>query len=104
MVFPPLTITARAAALLGPSTALSPTSTGREDTARPDRVRPRNRSEAHTSELQSLMRISYAVFCLQTKQNLGILPDIAVLVSKAILLTNYVIYALHIPEQYVKMI
>src|SRR3546814_2021261 len=24
------------------------------------------RSEAHTSELQSLMRISYAVFCLQT--------------------------------------
>src|SRR3546814_3108458 len=24
-----------------------------------------NRSEAHTSELQSLMRISYAVFCLQ---------------------------------------
>src|SRR3546814_1575936 len=27
-----------------------------------------NRSEEHTSELQSLMRISYAVFCL-TKQN-----------------------------------
>src|SRR3546814_10981030 len=26
------------------------------------------RSEEHTSELQSLMRISYAVFCLQTKQ------------------------------------
>src|SRR3546814_2361009 len=25
-----------------------------------------NRSEEHTSELQSLMRISYAVFCLQT--------------------------------------
>src|SRR3546814_10634961 len=25
------------------------------------------RSEAHTSELQSLMRISYAVFCLQQK-------------------------------------
>src|SRR3546814_9521051 len=25
------------------------------------------RSEAHTSELQSLMRISYAVFCLQKK-------------------------------------
>src|SRR3546814_3892965 len=25
------------------------------------------RSEAHTSELQSLMRISYAVFCLKTK-------------------------------------
>src|SRR3546814_10813556 len=25
-----------------------------------------HRSEAHTSELQSLMRISYAVFCLKT--------------------------------------
>src|SRR3546814_1366650 len=28
-----------------------------------------NRSEEHTSELQSLMRISYAVFCLKTKRN-----------------------------------
>src|SRR3546814_10416509 len=28
----------------------------------------RLRSEEHTSELQSLMRISYAVFCLQQKQ------------------------------------
>src|SRR3546814_3173120 len=27
------------------------------------------RSEEHTSELQSLMRISYAVSCLQTKTN-----------------------------------
>src|SRR3546814_3131720 len=27
------------------------------------------RSEEHTSELQSLMRISYAVFCLQKKNN-----------------------------------
>src|SRR3546814_6992284 len=27
------------------------------------------RSEEHTSELQSLMRISYAVFCLKTKNN-----------------------------------
>src|SRR3546814_5603021 len=26
-----------------------------------------NRSEEHTSELQSLMRISYAIFCLKTK-------------------------------------
>src|SRR3546814_4882020 len=29
----------------------------------------RNRSEEHTSELQSLMRISYAVFCLKKKTN-----------------------------------
>src|SRR3546814_6169715 len=28
------------------------------------------RSEEHTSELQSLMRISYAVFCLKTKTRL----------------------------------
>src|SRR3546814_6527971 len=27
----------------------------------------KKRSEEHTSELQSLMRISYAVFCLKTK-------------------------------------
>src|SRR3546814_1368062 len=33
------------------------------DLTRPGLVR---RSEEHTSELQSLMRISYAVFCLQT--------------------------------------
>src|SRR3546814_4112588 len=32
------------------------------------------RSEEHTSELQSLMRISYAVFCLKKKTNKVILP------------------------------
>src|SRR3546814_4013235 len=31
------------------------------------KVRPNVRSEEHTSELQSLMRISYAVFCLKKK-------------------------------------
>src|SRR3546814_7527551 len=31
------------------------------------RARPWPRSEEHTSELQSLMRISYAVFCLKKK-------------------------------------
>src|SRR3546814_4411834 len=36
----------------------SPTDRGRSDAAR---------SEEHTSELQSLMRISYAVFCLKKK-------------------------------------
>src|SRR3546814_5110265 len=30
---------------------------------------PLPRSEEHTSELQSLMRISYAVFCLKKKNN-----------------------------------
>src|SRR3546814_6309632 len=32
------------------------------------RSRDRLRSEEHTSELQSLMRISYAVFCLNNKK------------------------------------
>src|SRR3546814_1306194 len=41
---------------------------------RPLRARPSFfptavRSEEHTSELQSLMRISYAVFCLKKKNN-----------------------------------
>src|SRR3546814_6935949 len=30
-------------------------------------IRRKSRSEEHTSELQSLMRISYAVFCLKKK-------------------------------------
>src|SRR3546814_15943659 len=34
-----------------------------------DHVRRQRRSEEHTSELQSLMRISYAVFCLKKKKN-----------------------------------
>src|SRR3546814_5217570 len=32
------------------------------------------RSEEHTSELQSLMRISYAVFCLKKKKNPNTTP------------------------------
>src|SRR3546814_2388635 len=39
---------------------------GRGDTAMHDEIR--TRSEEHTSELQSLMRISYAVFCLTKKK------------------------------------
>src|SRR3546814_2669077 len=33
------------------------------------------RSEEHTSELQSLMRISYAVFCLKKKKKKNITPN-----------------------------
>src|SRR3546814_3903079 len=33
------------------------------------------RSEEHTSELQSLMRISYAVFCLKKKKKIRINPN-----------------------------
>src|SRR3546814_6147663 len=36
------------------------------DTGRADRAH--DRSEEHTSELQSLMRITYAVFCLKKKK------------------------------------
>src|SRR3546814_6229506 len=35
----------------------------------PDTQPANRRSEEHTSELQSLMRISYAVFCLKKKTN-----------------------------------
>src|SRR3546814_4741807 len=37
--------------------------------ASPRQQNPKHRSEEHTSELQSLMRISYAVFCLKKKKN-----------------------------------
>src|SRR3546814_10513146 len=35
--------------------------------SRPSHLRLSTRSEEHTSELQSLLRISYAVFCLKKK-------------------------------------
>src|SRR5213075_3348017 len=42
----------------------------RRPDARPSRgPRPRGRSEEHTSELQSRLVISYAVFCLKKKKN-----------------------------------
>src|SRR3546814_10577632 len=40
----------------------------RQDHRRSDRSTAGQRSEEHTSELQSLMRISYAVFCLKKKK------------------------------------
>src|SRR3546814_2156519 len=39
------------------------------------KVGPEIRSEEHTSELQSLMRISYAVFCLKKKTNKNTKPQ-----------------------------
>src|SRR3546814_1573363 len=41
--------------------------TGHGRTGLNGRTSVRTRSEEHTSELQSLMRISYAVFCLKNK-------------------------------------
>src|SRR3546814_4818149 len=42
---------------------------GKRGKLRHDPSPQRRRSEEHTSELQSLMRISYAVFCLTHKNN-----------------------------------
>src|SRR3546814_10058438 len=39
-----------------------------DDAGIPLTLRMQDRSEEHTSELQSLMRISYAVFCLKKKK------------------------------------
>src|SRR3546814_7460152 len=59
------------ASLLGPQTDLDLTARLAERKADLDgRVSSDAfRSEEHTSELQSLMRISYAVFCLNKKKN-----------------------------------
>src|SRR3546814_8795858 len=53
---------------------------GRKGTSQPARIArsacgaESRRSEEHTSELQSLMHISYAVFCLQKKKKYTITP------------------------------
>src|SRR3546814_4325135 len=59
--------------------ATLPASTGdsESETATLERSATRNssaRSEEHTSELQSLMRISYAVFCLKKKTKIKTTP------------------------------
>src|SRR3546814_1321124 len=46
---------------------------------RMDGVAQRSRSEEHTSELQSLMRISYAVFCLKKKKHYDFLHCVLLL-------------------------
>src|SRR3546814_1063333 len=47
---------------------------------------PADRSEEHTSELQSLMRISYAVFCLKKKKKTTTITN-----ERAKLLTHHTI-------------
>src|SRR3546814_4822075 len=47
----------------------------------------RPRSEEHTSELQSLMRISYAVFCL--KKNILLLLFVTILITLICLLCHF---------------
>src|SRR3546814_3648596 len=57
--------------LIAPSRARAAPTAARSRRApgRPAKPTRGGRSEEHTSELQSLMRISYAVFCLKTKKN-----------------------------------
>src|SRR3546814_3238214 len=57
------------AGLQAPEASLS-FAQGSHDFESLDRGIGRGRSEEHTSELQSLMRISYAVFCLTKKKNI----------------------------------
>src|SRR3546814_5035758 len=52
----------------------------RRDDRRPRRCQAR--SEEHTSELQSLMRISYAVFCLKKKKTQQYRADISTVEGK----------------------
>src|SRR3546814_7964300 len=59
----------RAAAVLGAGD-------GRERDGRHPLAGPHRRSEEHTSELQSLMRISYAVFCLKKKKSKNVVPHV----------------------------
>src|SRR3546814_3805906 len=56
------------------------------------RVNGEDRSEEHTSELQSLMRISYAVFCLKKKKTktTNTMRDTVIFIDKyiAVILNN----------------
>src|SRR3546814_6177435 len=61
----------------------------------PDGASPmkNRRSEEHTSELQSLMRISYAVFCLKKKKNTNKKKHLSTTVN-----TNYVTDRISTPQ------
>src|SRR3546814_16907717 len=54
--------------VLGADGDRPPRSAARPDRREREHDSGRERSEEHTSELQSLMRISYAVFCLKKKK------------------------------------
>src|SRR3546814_3899963 len=62
----PLPSTLRPLTTMSPPSMVSSALMQRRKVDLPD---PDGRSEEHTSELQSLMRISYAVFCLKKKTN-----------------------------------
>src|SRR3546814_4511345 len=64
----------RAARLVGRPTHAGAADAGGAFPRRGSAVAGGGRTEEHTSELQSLMRISYAVFCLKKKTTIHILP------------------------------
>src|SRR3546814_7835651 len=57
--------------------------------ARPLHRSRSRRSEEHTSELQSLMRISYAVFCLKKKKKIPQQLDTTKLIDKKHMTEHY---------------
>src|SRR3546814_10715979 len=57
----------------------------------------RRRSEEHTSELQSLMRISYAVFCLKKKTILTLITCMDS-IRESNRQNNYIYFAPHFPR------
>src|SRR3546814_8575550 len=60
----------------------------------------RVRSEEHTSELQSLMRISYAVFCLKKKRQKNRVPYIKERTSSLIIATNDLYIIIYVDHRY----
>src|SRR3546814_8156781 len=68
------------------------------------RTGPKRRSEEHTSELQSLMRISYAVFCLKKKKineqkSVTALQHTQKTQNNCIYIDNNKVYITHITNQ-----
>src|SRR3546814_1312864 len=62
-------------------------------TVHPPKISQRlaDRSEEHTSELQSLMRISYAVFCLKKKMNILCYTSTTVIYDSILALCKYIV-------------
>src|SRR3546814_3078482 len=54
------------------------------------------RSEEHTSELQSLMRISYAVFCLKKKKNTSRLKNLSNIRTKTTCPLQLLLLTIHV--------
>src|SRR3546814_3197467 len=68
-LFPYTTLFRSSPARRGPDRATTASSSRAKRRRRRLRLRPSPRSEEYTSELQSLMRTSYAVFCLKKKKH-----------------------------------